>query len=145
MPVSLDAPGSKETDKHDRVRPTRGKQARRGRHRPQQQPAPASDRHLDAHHRFSEPTAVSRFAENMDDAPHHGLADGLLLEAHAVDAVFTRLDDIRITVTGEGKHQRLTDAQRHRISRQEAPDRRRRRSDARTDKDVGSTICFSAN
>ena len=81
----------------------------------------------------------------MDDAPHHGLADGLLLEAHAVDAVFTRLDDIRITVTGEGKHQRLTDAQRHRISRQEAPDRRRRRSDARTDKDVGSTICFSAN
>ncbi len=29
---SLDAPGSKETDKHDRVWPARGKQARRGRH-----------------------------------------------------------------------------------------------------------------
>ncbi|MBR2673458.1 MAG: hypothetical protein IKE32_02620 [Aeriscardovia sp.] len=64
---------------------------------------------------------------------------------NAVDAVFTRPYDVRITVTGEEKHQHLTDAQRHRISRREAPDRRRSRSDARTDKNVGSTIYRSAN
>lgn len=79
--------------------------------------------------------------------PTMSTGDGLhpRYSVNAVGAVFTRLDDVRITVTGEEKHQRLTDAQRHRISRREAQDRRRCRSDACTDKDVGSTICFSAN
>lgn len=56
--------------------------------------------------------------------PTMSTGDGLLprYSVNAVDAVFTRLDDVRITVTGEEKHQRLTDAQRHRISRREAPD-----------------------